>query len=198
MQKLGNPVPVFYDIDGTLLTGGSIYVGDADADPETNPIALFWDPDLTDPAMQPVKTIAGLIVNGVTPASIFMAEDDYSMRVRNEGGSQVTYSPSVYVNTDAFQAHSATLDLLSALATTSFGRSLLTLANSSALATATGIPTPIPAAGGTTTGNITRQGAGVHLYHVDPAFTSGRVFRTANGAADPTSLPGDFWYEDEA
>jgi hypothetical protein len=43
--------------------------------------------------------------------------------------------------------------------------------------------------------NVTRSGAGPHLYHVNGAFGSGRVYVTAAGAADPTSAPGDIWIE---
>lgn len=198
MQKLGNPVPFFVDASGRPLTGGYVYVGVVNEDPETDPIDVFWDTDLTDPADQPLRTIGGFLVNGTQPASVFFDEDDYSMRVRDDNNVEVFYSPSVFGPTDVFQPASATLTLLAALATTAFGRNLLTLANSSALATATGIPTPLPAAGGTITGNITRQGAGVHLYHTASGLTSGRVFLTDNGAADPTSLPGDIWLEKSA
>lgn len=48
-------------------------------------------------------------------------------------------------------------------------------------------------AGGIVTGNITRDSAGSHLYHASAAFASGRVFFTAPGASDPTSLAGDIW-----
>ncbi|WP_343518088.1 hypothetical protein [Sphingomonas sp.] len=198
MQKLGNPVPFFFDGSGRPLTGGYVYVGVANADPQTNPIDLFWDLEGDDPAAQPLRTIGGFLVNGTQPASVFFDEDDYSMRVRDDNGVEVFYSPSVYGPTDAFQPASDTLTAIAALTTTAFGRNLLTLANSTALATATGIPTPLPAAGGTITGNITRQGAGVHTYHTDSALTSGRIFLTANGAADPTSLPGDIWLEKSA
>jgi hypothetical protein len=43
--------------------------------------------------------------------------------------------------------------------------------------------------------NIVRSGAGPHLYHVNSSFSSGRVYVTAAGAADPTSVPGDVWIE---
>jgi hypothetical protein len=49
--------------------------------------------------------------------------------------------------------------------------------------------------GDTMSGNLVRQSAGPHLYHVTAAFGSGRVFVTAAGAADPTSLAGDIWLE---
>lgn len=195
MQKVTNPVPFFWDASGRPLTGGYVFVGVANEDPETDPIDVFWDLDGAIAAEQPLRTIAGLIVNGTNPSDVFFDADDFSMRVRDENGVQVFYSRSVYGPTDAFQPASPTLDLIAALSTTSFGRNLLTLANSSALATATGIPTPLPLAGGAVTGNITRSGAGVHTYHVDAAMTSGRIFLTDNGAADPTSLPGDIWLE---
>lgn len=51
----------------------------------------------------------------------------------------------------------------------------------------------LPLTGGTVTGNITRGSAGSHLYHTNAAFASGRVFFTAPGDPDPTSLAGDIW-----
>lgn len=48
-------------------------------------------------------------------------------------------------------------------------------------------------AGGEVTGNIVRHSAGPHLYHTNAAFGSGRLFYTAAGASDPTSLAGDIW-----
>lgn len=197
MQKLGNPVPLFLDARGALLDAGHIYVGVADGDPEVSPIDTFWDADLTIPATQPLRTLGGMIINGVTPAAVFIEEDDFSMRVTDAFDTQVFYSPSVFTATDTFQPVNANLTAISALATTAYGRTLLTLANQAALVAATGIPTPLPAAGGTVAGNITRQGAGVHAYFYDPAMTGGRIFVTEEGAADPTSQPGDLWFEVE-
>lgn len=51
----------------------------------------------------------------------------------------------------------------------------------------------LAAVGGEVTGNIVRHSAGPHLYHTNAAFGSGRVFYTAAGASDPTSLAGDIW-----
>jgi len=45
------------------------------------------------------------------------------------------------------------------------------------------------------TANLVRQGAGPHLYHTNASFSSGRLFVTASGAADPTSQPGDVWIQ---
>lgn len=198
MQKLGNPVPIFLDARGALMDGGHIYVGIVDGDPETDPVDVFWDSDLTIPATQPLRTIGGLIVNGTVPALAFIDEDDYSMRVTDSLGTLVAYSPSVFTDASAFQPRSDVLDDVAALTPTSFGLDLLELADQAALVAATGVPASLPLAGGSVTGNIARTGAGTHWYWVDADLTSGRVYRTANGASDPTSQPGDVWLEEEA
>lgn len=198
-QAINNPFPLWFDLSGNLLDGGSIYIGEANADPESSPIATYYDEALTIVAAQPLQTRGGRIINeSGNPALIFVAEDDYSIRSRDFDGNQVDYRSTIQVDATAYQPLDSDLTAIAALATTAYGRALLTLANTAALKAATGIPDPIPAIGGTTTGNITRSGAGVHLYHSNGALTSGRVFVTANGAADPTSLPGDIWLEEEA
>ncbi len=195
MQKLSNPQPIFLDASGMLLDAGHIYVGVANADPQTQPIDLFWDKQLSKPAVQPLRTLGGLIVNGTTPASVFYADGDFSMRVTDAADVLVFYSPSIYSSDGGVQPLDADLTAIAAQGTTSFGRSLLLLANQADLVAATGIPTPLPAAGGAVSGNIVRQGAGSHLYWAASGLTSGRVFHTASGAGDPTSQPGDIWLE---
>jgi hypothetical protein len=195
MQKLGNPVPLFLDTTGALLDGGHIYVGIVDGDPEASPIDLFWDVALTVPASQPLRTIGGLIVNGTTPAAVFISQDDYSMRVTDAQDVLVAYSPSVYTNTSGFQPLDSDLTAIAALGTTAYGRALLTLANQAALQSAVGYT---PFTGGTVITNIVRSSAGVYPYWADAAMTGGRIFSTVEGAADPTSQPGDIWFELEA
>lgn len=192
MQKLTNPQPYFYDVRGALADGGYIYVGVVDDDPETSPIPLFWDSDLSIPASQPLRTIGGLIVNGVTPADVFFAADDYSMRMLDNDGTLVFYTPSAFTLTSGFQPINANLSAIAALATTNYGRSLLTLANQGALQTAVGYA---PFSGGTVTTNIVRQGAGTHLYWVATGLTSGRVFQIESGDPDPSGQPGDWVLE---
>jgi hypothetical protein len=192
MTKLTNPTPLFLNARGSLLDAGFIYVGVASADPEDQPIQLYWDFERTIPAAQPLRTSGGRIVNGATPAFVFMAETDYSMRVRDADGNLISYVPTLFPEVEAFQPLDADLTAIAALTTTSFGRNLLTLANAGALKTATGIPDPLPAAGGIVTGNITRQSAGSHLYYVNSTYVSGRVYGPEN-TTDPTSQPGDIW-----
>ncbi len=193
MQRINNPVPIFLDARGNLLDGGKIYIGVVDGDPETDPLNVFWDADLTEPAPQPIRTLGGRIVNGTQPAEIFIAEADYSMRVRDANNAQLDYSASVYVDSDAFQPKDSDLTAIAELSTTPFGRSLLTLANQAALKDATGIPEPIPATGGTVSGDIIRQGAGGHFFWATPGFFGGMLWAPV-GAPDPTVRPGDIWF----
>lgn len=192
-QRINNPFPMFLDTNGDLLFGGKVYIGVAGQDPETNPLAVYLDEALTDAAEQPLRTYGGLIHNGDSPAFVFADGDDYSIRVRDQDDTVVFYVPSIKVTGQQFQPLDSDLTAIAALATTAYGRGLLTLANQAALKAATGIPDCLPLIGGTVTGNVTRSSAGVHLYHADGAMVSGRVFLTDHDAADPTSLVGDVW-----
>jgi hypothetical protein len=126
VQKLGNPVPLFLDATGRLLDGGKIFVGIKDGDPETDPIATFFDSALTIHANQPIRTLGGFIVNGINPASAFIAEEDYSMRVYDSLDNLVEYSPSVFAAGASFQPLDTDLTAIAALTTQPYGRSLLT------------------------------------------------------------------------
>lgn len=54
----------------------------------------------------------------------------------------------------------------------------------------------MPVAGGTFTGNITRQGAGGYLYNAGAAQTGGKVYFLPEGTALPSLAEGDvvFFY----
>ena len=197
-QRLDNPFPLFLDSGGALLQNGRIYMGVAGQDPETHPLETFWDDGLSVPAFQPFRTRGGVIVNGTNPAFVYADGEDYSIRVRDADGGEIYFLSSVAVTGVEYQPLDSDLTAIAALTTTSFGRSLLTLANQAAMKTALGYVEPVPAAGGNVTGNIVRQAAGSHTYHTDVAFTSGRIFKTDHDDPDPTSLPGDIWLKEVA
>lgn len=194
MTKLTNPRPLFLNARGNLLDAGHIYVGVANADPESNPIDLFWDAALTLPAAQPLRTLGGVIVNGASPAFVFFAEDDFSYRVRDADLALIDYVPSLYSDLAAFQPLDSDLTAIAALSTTPFGRSLLTLSNQAALRVATGIPDPLPIAGGVVTGNVSRQGAGGLAYAANGTYSTVRIFGPEH-TSDPTTQPGDIWFK---
>lgn len=194
MQKLSNPHPIFLDARGALVDGGYIYIGIAGDDPETAPVSVYWDAAGTIPAVQPLRTSGGLIVNGASPAFVYVDADDFSIRVRDADASQVFYvSSAAGAEPPEFQPLDSDLTAIAALSTTAFGRSLLEAADATALRSLAGIGSYLALTGGTMSGNIVRSGAGPHLYHASGALGSGRVFVTDAAAADPTSLAGDVW-----
>lgn len=82
--------PIFTDIDGQPLEAGYIWLGQANLDPQGNPIQVYWDAALTIPAAQPIRTLGGYPVNSGTPARLYV-NSNYSIRVMNKNGS-VVYS----------------------------------------------------------------------------------------------------------
>lgn len=194
MTRITNPNPVFFDARGAMIDGGKIYIGTANADPEGGPLDLFYDASLTIPAPQPIRTQGGVMVNDAgNPTQVYVDADDYSQRIRDVDDNEVGYIPSsLTVAAAAFQPLNTDLTAIAALSTTAYGRALLTLANQAALRAATGIPDPLPAAGGNIAGAIIRSGAGAHAYYVNAAYPTFRVFGPEN-VTDPTSQPGDLW-----
>jgi hypothetical protein len=89
------PFELFTDIDGQPLEAGFVWIGTANLDPQTNPIQVYWDQDLTIPAAQPLRTIGGYVVNSGTPSRIFVDGVAYSIRVMNKNGSTIYSEASV-------------------------------------------------------------------------------------------------------
>lgn len=197
-QRIGNPYPLFLDGRGRPLTGGKVYVGEAGQDPQTHPVDLFFDTDLSVAADQPVHVIGGLLSNDGNPAMVYAGEEQYSIRVRDADGAEVFYLANAVLDSEQFQPLSGDLTAIDALATTSYGRALLALADAAALRAYAGIVAPLPLTGGSVTGEIKRGGAGAYPYMADAAYTVSRIFVTANGAADPRTQTGDLWLEEEA
>jgi len=197
-QSIGNPFPFFVDRAGRPLTGGDIYIGEEGEDPHTHPVDVYYDPDLTQQAAQPIPTIGGFPTRDGSPTLLFTAEDSYSIEVRDSDGATVAYAASAGVAAAQFQPLNANLTAIAALSTTSFGRGLLEVANATALRSYAGVVDPLPKAGGTVTGEIVRSGAGAYPYMASSGYTVARIFVTANGAPDPRTQVGDIWLEEEA
>lgn len=86
------PFPVFSDADGSPLENGYIWIGQANLDPQTNPIAVYWDEALTILAAQPIRTLGGYPSWNGTPARLYAATS-YSIRVLDAKGSLVYSAP---------------------------------------------------------------------------------------------------------
>jgi hypothetical protein len=93
MLAIEAPYPLFLDLSGHPLTGGFLYFGGVNLNPETNPVAVYWDLAGTQPAAQPIRTINGVAVRSGTPATLYIA-GDYSLTIRDHAGRFVFSSAS--------------------------------------------------------------------------------------------------------
>jgi hypothetical protein len=92
-QSIEQPYPIFTDADGDPLENGYIWIGVENLYPITNPVAVYWDAALTQPAVQPIRTQGGYAVNAGTPAKLYTAAS-YSILVQHRSGIAVYTSPS--------------------------------------------------------------------------------------------------------
>lgn len=89
MLQVQSPFQQFFGLSGDPLDNGGIYIGTAGQNPETNPIAVFWDDAGTLPAVQPLKTLNGYLVRNGTPARVYVSAADFSMTTKDHKGRVV-------------------------------------------------------------------------------------------------------------
>lgn len=89
MLQIQSPFQQLFDTNGSPLDDGYVYIGTANTNPETSPIAIYWDDAGTIPAAQPLRTLNGYIVRSGTPARVYTAADDFSMTVKDKQGRVV-------------------------------------------------------------------------------------------------------------
>jgi len=195
-QRVGNPFAPFLDRRGLPLTG-TLFLGVEGQDPQTNPVAAFFDAALTIPAPQPITVVGGFARNAGNPVLVYVAETTFSMRTRDEDGGEVFYIANAAIDSNQFQPLDSDLTAIAALVTTAFGRNLLTLADAAALRTQAGIAPSLALSGGTMTGEIIRAGRGAYVHMGDNAYPQVRLLPTANGAPNPNTNVGDLWLEFE-
>lgn len=95
LTQVTGPYPIFTDLDGTPLDDGYLYIGAINEDPETNPIQVFFDSNLTIPATQPIRTSNGYAYRNGTPALLYTG-GEFSITIRNKRSEFVLYSPLGY------------------------------------------------------------------------------------------------------
>lgn len=93
MLAIESPLATFNDLDGSPLDAGYVYLGDANDDPETAPVAAFWDAAGTQQVAYPLRTASGFIVRNGSPASVYTS-GDYSVTVRDKFGRLVVTAPT--------------------------------------------------------------------------------------------------------
>jgi len=95
MSEILNPFDLYFGQDGRPINAGSLYVGVAGLDPQTNPVDVFYDREMTIPAQQPLNISGGYVWNCCAPTKIFAAPADYSFKVLDRNGAQVFYCQNV-------------------------------------------------------------------------------------------------------
>lgn len=100
--SINPPYPAFAGADGQPLDNGYIWIGIANLNPITNPLATFFNAALTIAAVQPIRTSGGYAVYQGTPARIYTT-GDYSIQVQNKNGTVVYTS----LNDNAFSGGSS-------------------------------------------------------------------------------------------
>lgn len=83
------PFNVFYDIDGTPLENGFIYIGTLGLNPEVSPIPIYSDQGLTQPLSQPIRTLNGIAYSTQGSIKNIYASQQYSITVRNKNKSLI-------------------------------------------------------------------------------------------------------------
>ncbi len=83
----------YQDSDGSPLEAGYLYFGTENLNPETNPITVYWDEAGTQPAAQPIRTLAGFPSRNGAIAQVFTS-GNYSLTVRNRNSLLVYSAPT--------------------------------------------------------------------------------------------------------
>ena len=101
MLTITSPYVQIADLNGDPLDDGSIYIGTAGLNAETNPITVYWDAAGTQPAAQPIKTRSGVVARNGSPARVYVNAGVYSITVRDKMGRLLASELSISSSVDA-------------------------------------------------------------------------------------------------
>lgn len=93
MRKISQPISYYSDLNGNALDNGYIYIGEKNLNPETNPVAVYWDIQGTIPAAQPIRTMNGYPSRNGAATEIYTA-NDYSITAKDSQSRLVYYKGS--------------------------------------------------------------------------------------------------------
>ena len=85
------PYSQYFDKNGQPLDAGYVWFGLPNENPKTSPVNVYWDADLTQPASQPIRTLAGYLARNGSPAQVF-TDGAYSQIVENKRFEMVYYA----------------------------------------------------------------------------------------------------------
>lgn len=92
--RINQPFDEFTDTAGKPLESGYIYVGTYGLNPETNPITIYSDVNLSVPLAQPLRTTGGIPTYLNSPTAIYTT-GSYSITVKDSAGRLVFNRPNV-------------------------------------------------------------------------------------------------------
>ena len=95
-NRLQQNYPQFFELNGTALNDGYVYIGIDGLNPETNPISVFLDATLSTPISQPLRTTGGYIYYNGSPVSIYFGSSNYSITVKNSLNTLIYTNLSAY------------------------------------------------------------------------------------------------------
>lgn len=186
MAYIVSPFTTFADTDGSPLNNGYVYIGTANLNPITNPISVYWDDALTQPAAQPLRTLNGFFSRSGTPARVYTSATNFSMVVNDNKGELVYSAMSTDGNVSqvdfaAFQAsvNASLATKLSLTGGTMTGAIVLPGAPSAALEAATkgyvdtADALKVNKAGDTMTGKLNMAAAGIGFSDTSTQTTAG-------------------------
>lgn len=106
IESISPPYWSFFDTDGTALKNGFVFVGEEFKDPENNPITVFWDAALTQPASQPIRTTNGYLSRSGTPSRIY-TDQAYSIQSKDKQSNVVytSLSDNFFVNSNTIPVY---------------------------------------------------------------------------------------------
>lgn len=105
-NKLQQNYPQFFELNGTALNDGYIYIGVDGLDPTTNPIPIYLNVNLTTPISQPLRTTGGYVYYNGNPVSIYFGDSNYSITVEN------SLNNLIYTNLSAHTIPSANTSII--------------------------------------------------------------------------------------
>lgn len=186
MAYIVSPFTTFADTDGSPLNNGYVYIGTANLNPITNPISVYWDDALTQPAAQPLRTLNGFFSRSGTPARVYTSATNFSMVVNDNKGELVYSAMSTAGDVSqadfaAFQAsvNASLATKLSLTGGTMTGAIVLPGAPSAALEAATkgyvdtADALKVNKAGDTMTGKLNMAAAGIGFSDTSTQTTAG-------------------------
>lgn len=97
MSVIINPIEQYFDLDGNPLENGYLYFGEVFGNPITQPVMVYFDPEFTIPAAQPVRTVNGYPVRSGTATGLF-SQQDVSILIQNNKKEQVLFVESSNIN----------------------------------------------------------------------------------------------------